>query len=180
MSARGAFTGNRGCLVDDQGEIVRHHRGTLWIICELQYRGWQHPLNAPRTWTPVFFLDDAVALAAGHRPCGLCRRSQYQSYQSALAGAPTAPEVNRRLAGERGRTWTAKLETLPVGTVILGWERTPLIVLADRVGAFTFDGWVNPDNRSPRGSVEVLTPPTSVAALAGGFVPLLHPTIGSL
>ena len=48
--------------------MARHHRGPLWITCLLAYQGWRHPLDRPGTWTPIFFLDDAVALAAGHRP----------------------------------------------------------------------------------------------------------------
>ncbi len=71
---RGLFTGNRGCLVDDAGDVVRHHRGRLWITCRLEFRGWRQPLAAPHHWTPLFFLDEAVALAAGHRPCAFCRR----------------------------------------------------------------------------------------------------------
>ena len=82
-SSRGAFTGNRGCLVDDERTLVRHHRGTLWIACVTEYGDWRHPLDAPHRWTPVFFLDDAVALAAGHRPCGLCRRDAYLAYRTA-------------------------------------------------------------------------------------------------
>ena len=81
---RGLFTGNRGCLVDDDRAIVRHHRGSLWIICRTEFRDWRHPLDAPHRWTPLFFLDDAVALAAGHRPCALCRRDDYLAYRSAV------------------------------------------------------------------------------------------------
>ena len=73
-SGRGLFTGNRGCLVDDDGNVVRHHHSPLWITCVTEFRGWRHPLAAPHRWTPIFFLDDAVALAAGHRPCAFCRR----------------------------------------------------------------------------------------------------------
>ncbi|MDX2381300.1 MAG: hypothetical protein QNM02_16255, partial [Acidimicrobiia bacterium] len=108
-SARGMFTGNRGCLVDDAERLVRHHRGSLWITCRTTYRGWRHPLTAPRTWTPLFFLDDAVALAAGHRPCGLCRRTDYLAYRQAVTTAVRADkpvladQLNRRLAFERLR-----------------------------------------------------------------------------
>ena len=176
VPARGTFTGNRGCLVDEGGEVVRHHAGNLWIICQLSYRDWRHPLNAPRRWTPLFFLDDAVGLAAGHRPCGLCRRDDYLSYQAALAGSPSAQAMNRRLAAERGRTWTTEIETLPNGSVIELPARVAAVVLTDRLQAFTFAGWTVPRKRPPRGKVEVLTPPTSIAALSGGFVPKLHPS----
>ena len=91
---RGLFTGNRGCLVDDGGEVVRHHRSSLWIACLTSYRGWRWPLADPGRWTPIFFLDDAVALAAGHRPCGLCRRDDHRSYRDA---------VGRRRGARRSR-----------------------------------------------------------------------------
>ena len=103
------FTGNRGCLVDATGDLVRHHRGNLWITCLTSFCAWRHPLDEPRTWTPLFFLDEAVALAAGHRPCGLCRPDVYKSFRDALTRALgrdeplRAVEVNQRLAAERLR-----------------------------------------------------------------------------
>lgn len=187
VPARGLFTGNRGCLVDDAGHVVRHHNGNLWISCVTSYRGWEHPLNAPRVWTPLFFLDDAVALAAGHRPCGLCRRDAYLAYRDAVSeGMPVyAVEMNRRLATERLRrgrgferstdriTWSATCARLPDGTVIVDDDRTPLLVMGDAVLPFGFDRWGDRRSR-PYGQVEVLTPATSVKALAGGFNPVLH------
>jgi hypothetical protein len=75
VRARGLFTGNRGCIVDEREQVVRHHRSsTLWITCLTEFRDWRVPLARPNRWTPIFFLDDAVALAAGHRPCATCRR----------------------------------------------------------------------------------------------------------
>jgi hypothetical protein len=190
---RGLFTGNRGCLVDDEGKIARHHRGQLWIICVTEYQGWRHPLEAPRRWTPIFFLDDAVALAAGHRPCGLCRRPDYLSYRDAVCRsgvrpAPGAVELNRRLANERLRPgrgleraadrimWGSRLESLPDGTVIVIDESSPRLVLGDQLLAFTFAGWSDPRPRPQGVEVDVLTPSTSVAALRHGFVPTLHPS----
>ena len=85
VAARGLFTGNRGCLVNHEEKIVRYHGTTLWIICKLEFRGWRWPLARPKRWTPIFFLDDAVALAAGHRPCSLCRRDDYRSYRDAIS-----------------------------------------------------------------------------------------------
>ena len=188
---RGTFTGNRGCLVNEQGAIVRHHRGNLWITCVLEFRDWRSPLNAPRHWTPLFFLDDAVALAAGHRPCGLCRRADYNSYRSAVMrslGRNTrvlAPELNQMLAHERLRRGAGldrashrmvrpeNIDTLPDGSIILGVDSTPSLVLNGRLMSFSFGGWANPEPRPLNQEVTVLTPPTSVAALKHGFVPTL-------
>ena len=79
-SARGTLMGNRGILHDDNKEIVRTSRNMMWLICRLEFKGRRRPLMSPGTYTELFFLDEAVALAAGHRPCGECRRSQYRSY----------------------------------------------------------------------------------------------------
>jgi hypothetical protein len=197
VPARGLLTGNRGCLVDDDGRLVRHHAGNLWIACLTEFRGWRAPLAAPHHWTPIFFLDDAVALAAGHRPCALCRGEAYRSYRDAVTAAIESPnpvlatELNRRLAAERLRRgrgltragdrklWRAALETLPRGTVIIDDRRQPRLVLDDRTLAFSFSGWIDPATRPRRGEVDVLTPPTSVAALANGYTPLLHQSADS-
>lgn len=186
---RGRFTGNRGCLVDDAGRFVRHHRGNLWITCRTAFRGRRVGLTRARRWTPLFFLDDAVALAAGHRPCGECRHADYLAYREAVSTAVGAPlragDLNRRLAPERAscaenvalatttahgrRTWTDDTD-LPDGAVVV--TDGPRLVLGDRLFAFSFAGWHEPVPR-PDGPLTVLTPPTSVAALRHGFVPQL-------
>lgn len=187
------FTGNRGCLVDDAGEVVRHHRSsTLWICCRTEFRDWKHPLAAPNVWTPIFFLDDAVALAAGHRPCATCRREDYRSYRDAVTRALgrdeplLAVELDRRLAAERLRRgrgldrrddrslWTATVEDLPDGTVVVRADRRPCLLREGALRPFGFGGWG--DRVTTEGIVEVLTPPTSVNALHHGFAPALHPT----
>ena len=191
-SARGTFTGNRGCLVNESGEVVRQYRGDLWITCLTEFRGVRNPLARPGRWTPVFFLDEAVALAAGHRPCGYCRLDAYHAYCEAVGRArggtrvPSAREINQLLKAERYRPgrglvrapdrilWEAAVESLPTGSVIIDRGGEPRVLLADRMMAFSFGGWVDPVERPLRGRVQVLTPPTSTAALAHGFVPTLH------
>jgi hypothetical protein len=191
VDARGLFTGNRGSLVDESGAVVRHHRSsTLWITCLTEFRGHRQPLADPHRWTPIFFLDEAVALAAGHRPCAYCRRADYEAYRSALAGRdprPSALELDRRLAGERLRRgrglsraadrplWQASAESLPDGTVVLDDGRQPCLLVAGTLRWFTFDGWTAVT--APPPIVDVLTPPTSVAALSGGYRVLLHPSV---
>ena len=196
VTPRQGFTGNRGCLVDDAGHLVRHHNGSLWIICQVRYRDWRHPLDAPRTWTPLFFLDDAVGLAAGHRPCGLCRRADHRAYRAAVerglgVDRPVlATELNRRLAAERlrrgrgiDRAGDRKLsphpiDDLPDGAVVLHDHRSHL-VMGGNLRPFGFDGW-GPARPRPGGiEVDVVTPPTSILALANGFRPDLHPSAGA-
>jgi hypothetical protein len=194
VSGRGLLTGNRGCLVDGHGNVVRHHMSSLWIACVTEFRDWRHPLAAPHRWTPIFFLDDAVALAAGHRPCAFCRREAYSSYRDAVsvslaASKPLlASELDRRLVAERHRrgrgldragdrlVWETRIAGLPSGTVVVDDDRRALLLTDDCLLAFTFDGWTAAIDRPRTGTVHVLTPPTSVAALANGFSPLLHPS----
>ena len=189
-----SFTGNRGCLVDDSRTIARHHNGALWIVCVTDFRGWRHPLDQPHRWTPLFFLDDAVALAAGHRPCATCRRDAYRSYRDALTSAlgldqqVRAFEINALLNTERlrrgrgldrgsdRRLWTAELNDLPDGSVVFSETGEARLVLGKHTFAFSFDGWVQPRPRVHGVTVEVITPPTSVAALRHGFEPVLHPS----
>src|ERR1700712_4020007 len=83
-SARGTFMGNRGILQDHNKRLVRNTRNTMWLICLLEFKGRRRPLMTPGTYTELFFLDEAVALAAGHRPCGECRRKLYRTYIDAV------------------------------------------------------------------------------------------------
>jgi hypothetical protein len=191
VADRGRFTGNRGCVVDDFEQVVRHHAGSLWIICALHYRDHRSPLAAPRRWTPLFFLDDAVALAAGHRPCAQCRREDYRDYRDAVTASVRAPsplrstELDARLNRERLRRgrgllraadriiWSVPYRELPDGAVVLGVDRAPSLVYGDQLRPFSFGGWRPPALRPTTGTAMVLTPPTSLAALAFGFEPVL-------
>lgn len=199
---RGMFTGNRGCLLGDDRQLRRHHRGSLWITCLTSYRDWNHPLDSPRVWTPLFFLDDAVALAAGHRPCGLCRRVDYLAYQRGVSQGGAADqlvlagELNRRLQGERLRrpqrggvrrgrgpwlerardriVWSAQADSLPAGVVVIAGNSEPHLLTKRALQPFSFGGWGHAIARPTGGQLRVLTPPTSVAALSAGYQAQLH------
>ena len=83
-SGRGLVYGNRGCLHDGAGRIRRRYNGRRWIACRLEFKGWHRsPLLQPGKFTELFFLDEATAFAAGHRPCALCRREDYNRFVSA-------------------------------------------------------------------------------------------------
>ncbi len=192
------FTGNRGCVVDDRGRVVRHHgNNLLWITCRLEFRGRRVELARPNRWTPLFFLDDAVALAAGHRPCGECRHTDYLAYRDGVTAATgsgpplRAAELNRRLADERLRhgrglsraadriLWRAPIDRLPDATVVLDAAGRPSLLVGETLRPFSLDGW-GAAVPVPDGPVTVLTPPTSVGALAHSFVPVLHPSAHAL
>ncbi len=176
---RGAWTGNRGILHRDR-EIVRFHGGDLWIICALRFRGRHSEQWRPRHFTWLFFHDEAVALAAGHRPCGECRRDAYAAYQRAWADGlgvapPGARDLNRALHAERivrgthrRRLHAADWGALPDGAFVLDGE-TPALVLGDRLVAWTAAGYGASRARPRRGRVTLITPPSSVAALRAGY-----------
>ncbi|AZQ67188.1 hypothetical protein EF888_08605 [Silicimonas algicola] len=179
--ARGLFMGNRGILHDERGHIGRalwKHKS--WIICVLEHKGWHRTVMTPGAYTELFFLDDAVALAAGHRPCALCRRSAFDAYRRAAGLTSRASDMDDRLHTERAiprtfgqRRYQTDAATLPDGAIIL--DTIPLLVQGDRLRPVSPSGYGDPRPRMT-GIVTVLTPPTSVAALKGGFSPVLHPS----
>ena len=164
----GTFFGNRGPLVRDG--VVRHHQNRRWIICELDYKGWRAPSwGEENTYTPLFFLDEAVALAAGHRPCALCRRPSYHAYRDAVGFTGSADDLDRQLHAERWDGRGKRLHEMP-------WREVP-------VGAYvmTDEGPARVD--APKvsdGAAIVLTPPTSVAALRRGYPVRLQPPVRAM
>ncbi|HXD69177.1 MAG TPA: hypothetical protein VN615_04910, partial [Gaiellales bacterium] len=140
--ARGLVYGNRGCLHDDRGNVRRRWAVRRWIACRLEFRGWQRgPMMQPGKFTELFFVDEATAFAAGHRPCALCRRAAYDDYRRAWADAlnvdvPSAKAINRQLHGERivrgthcRRIHTIDYKDLPDGTFVIVDDTTPAVVI---------------------------------------------------
>lgn len=184
---RGAWTGNRGIL--HQGtEVKRFHASKLWIICALEFRDYRMKQWAPGHYTVLFFHDEAVALAAGHRPCALCRRDAYDAYRSALVAggsweaAPSAGALNDRLHAERlfpfthrRRLHEVSWSQLPAGTFVLVDDVSSL-VLDDHLVPWTMEGYGAPRARPRAGTATAITPPTSVAALQAGYPVQIDPT----
>jgi hypothetical protein len=127
-------------------------------------------------YTGLFFLDDATALAAGHRPCAECRHADYRSFLD-LTAASGADDLDRRLHAERGRLHDRELDGLPDGAIVLV-DGEPWLVLGSELLGWTPGGYARRLARV-RGRVDVVTPPTSLGVLASGWtgtVPLLHPS----
>ncbi len=176
---RGAWTGNRGILHSGQ-EIVRFHASDLWITCALEFRGRWHEQWRPHHYTFLFFHDEAVSLAAGHRPCAECRRADYNAYRAAWADSlgvepPSAKDMNRQLHGERivrgthrRRTHEMSWPDLPDGTFVR-IENTPALVLGEDLIEWTYQGYRGRRTRPTQGTAAVITPPTSVAILRAGY-----------
>lgn len=182
--ARGLVYGNRGCLHNARGEIIRHAATRRWIACRLRYKDWhREPLMQPGRFTELFFLDEATAFAAGHRPCALCRNADYRAAKSSIASTTDrlddfgADELDARLESERGRTHRADYADLPEGAMVIEGDQ-PCVVLSDAVRRWTPHGY-GPPQPKPRGKAHLITPPSLVGLLEAGWhgaVPLLHPT----
>ena len=185
---RGLVYGNRGCLHDERGVIRRRWQVSRWISCRLEFRGRRRaggPMP-PGRYTGLFFLDEATALAAGHRPCAECRNADYRSFLG-LTGAAGADELDRRLHAERlgggaggRRMHEQRLEDLPNGAFVL-LDGVPHLVLGSALLRWTPGGYTE-RRRRPRGRAAVVTPPTSLHVLASewsGSLPLIHPSSGA-
>jgi hypothetical protein len=181
IALRGAWTGNRGILHSGR-RIVRFHAGDLWITCALRFRGRHHEDQwRPGHYTFLYFHDEAVAFAAGHRPCAECRRSAYTAYRAAWAQGlggpePSARDMNRRLHAERivprthrRRTHPMPWAALPDGTFVLLPGGATAVVLGDRLTGWTHEGYGTPGPRPRHGAAQVITPPSTVAVLRAGY-----------
>ena len=180
---RGLVYGNRGCLHDDEGRIRRRWATRRWIACRLEFRGWhREPLMQPGKFTELFFLDEATAFAAGHRPCALCRREDYLRFGEIWAelhpGQAGADAIDsqlhkERLAGPR----EMQLAELTDGAFVLE-DGKPWLVLGEGLVRWTPAGYAE---RKPRPShAPSITPSSLVDVLRRGWesaVPLLHPSV---
>lgn len=175
--ARGTLTGNRGILVDRQGQMTnRQWALKAWITCVLEFRDRRRPIAQPRTWTELFFLDEAVAFAAGHRPCAYCRRADYTRYK-VLFGGQKAVEMDAILHTERlekraKRLYWAQMNDLPDGTFILQ-DGEPMLILGDALLPYAPAGYGRPRRRNG-GPVQTLTPPSTLEVLKSGYRPAIH------
>jgi hypothetical protein len=191
VSARGTLVGNRGCLHGPDRTLgTTRWRSKLWICCVLDWQGRKRDPMPPGRWTALFFLDEATAMAAGHRPCGYCRRPAYLAYAEAwraardLAEPLHAVEMDAQLHAERvesrsrrQRTHQGVAGSLPDG-VMIRHGGGPALLVGRRVLPWSFAGYQAAVPLDEDAMVEVLTPPSSVAAIAAGYRPVLHPSAG--
>jgi hypothetical protein len=185
LPGRGLLMGNRGVLHDDAQRIVRPWQLRRWIACVLAFRGRYRRVMQPRRYTELFFLDEATAFAAGHRPCAECRNGEYRRFRalwSARYGAPAGADAidavlhGERLDGRRKRTYRARCAELPDGTIV-AFDATAWLVWRGELHAWSDRGYTE-RRRLPRGDVAVLTPPSIVALLRAGYPVWVHPTAG--
>jgi hypothetical protein len=176
---RGLVYGNRGCLHDREGRIRRRYAVRRWIACRLEFNDRRRKaLLQPGRYTELFFLDDATAFAAGHRPCAECRRADYDRFRE-LVGARNADAMDKQLHAERidGPRFRAPLDELPDGTFVLA-DGEPWLVLGSELLRWTPGGYTL-RRRTPSGEALLITPPTTLEVLRAGWepvVPFLHPS----
>ena len=184
---RGMFTGNRGIIHDPATKtLTRRWASPAWLVCLCEFRGRRRQVMGGRSWTELFFLDEATALAAGHRPCFFCRREDANRFRAAWqagnhVGAVRAAEIDavlhrERLQGGRKRLHALPmpLEQLPDGTMIQGGDESYLIARGHALRWSPAGYGAAPDPTDPL----LLTPPSTLRALGTGYRPVLHPSAG--
>jgi len=187
---RGLVYGNRGCLHDAHGTIKRRFAGRRWISCRLAFRGWHRsPLLQPGRFTELFFLDEATAFAAGHRPCALCRREDYNAFLAQWdelhQGQHGADAIDEQLHAERvepatraHRLHSLPYDELPDGAFVVR-DGVPKLVRGPSLCTWSTAGYSARSPRPASGAAVVITPPSLLAVLSAGWagtVPLLHPS----
>ena len=181
---RGTLFGNRGGRIHDPATrtlLRRRYTSRRWICCVLDFKGRRRQVFGPG-YTELFFLDEATALAAGHRPCFECRRADAIQFRDAFArgnginGSPLADEMDLRLHAERlaPRSIAADLRGLPDAAMV-ACEGKPCLVLGGELLAWTQEGYVPLGGRREL-PLTLLTPPAIVNALAAGYRAHLHPS----
>jgi len=189
---RGMFMGNRGCLHDDTGRIRRAWQLKRWLICVLDFKGRKRRVMTPGHYTELFFLDEATALAAGHRPCAECRRDRFNAFRQVwtthlnTGNSPAAGEIDDRLHAERvaldgtKQTYPANIDELPDGVFVCRPDRgtDACLVRGTSLLVWSGGGYTTRIARPSGVEVRVLTPGATVGAIRAGYVPDLHPSAG--
>jgi len=189
VKPKGALLGNRGILHNDKEQIVAQWRSKAWITCQTKFDGRKSTVFEPNSYSQLFFVDEATAFAAGHRPCAECRLERFKEFKAAWIEAnrdliqgekPTIADIDKVIHAERvteeklKRTFTAKLGSLPAGTMI-EVDGTPLLVWRGKLLPWSFEGYGKSQASLPSStSVQVLTPASVVRVFASGFTPQVH------
>jgi hypothetical protein len=194
---RGAWMGNRGgCFHTPDRRLARRRWvSKRWLVCRLEFRGRRRTVMTPGRYTELFFLDEATALAAGHRPCRECRRADHERFKeawlrgNAAAGLTAASSIDaidavlhrERVTPEGAKgTYAARLGELPDGALIAlpSAPGEAFLVAGRRLWRWSFGGYTDAVPRRPTAGVSVLTPRSTVRAIAAGYTPQWHRSAG--
>jgi len=183
--ARGAWMGNRGLIHNDKQEIVRSYKLIPWITCLLQFKGWHREVMTPNRYTELFFLDEATAFSAGHRPCKECRRKdhlrfkkfwikgnpEYGFNEKTLIGIIDAIIHAERITADKSKvTYEESLSKLPDGTFVL-YEEKPYLLKGDKLYLWTPAGYEEGIDFPAVNKLAVLTPRSIVNTFSAGYIP---------
>jgi hypothetical protein len=179
-AARGTFMGNRGgVLHSEKREIVRQYASRRWITCVLEFKGRHRTVMSPGRYTELFFLDEAVAFGAGHRPCAECRRERFNAFKDAWNRPAMADEIDLELHAariERGKgkvSYQAPLDSLPDGCFVQV-EGSSFLVWDDSLFLWSPEGYLKRVQRPSDLTVTVLTPEPIVRCIRRGYRPEVH------
>jgi hypothetical protein len=187
-AARGTFMGNRGgALHNEKREIVRRYASRRWITCVLEFKGRRRSVMSPGRYTELFFLDEAVALAAGHRPCAECRRNRFNAFKDAWCRSGEsrggnflyADDIDRelhqaRIDRRKGKvTYRVRLGSLPDGCFVQ-MEGASYLVWGDALLLWSQEGYVEKRRRPDELTVTILTPEPIVRCIRQGYRPEIH------
>jgi hypothetical protein len=184
-SARGLWLGNRGVIHNDDKQIIKAFKHKAWIICALQFKGRKRMLMMPNRWTELFFLDEATAFAAGHRPCFECRKEDARRFKlswvngNASYGFTMKTSINEideiihreRIDTEKKKVMHERpLSEIPDGTFILINDHPHLLYKAHFHKWSPFGYEESFPARDPS-SLTVLTPNSIINAFSAGYIP---------
>ncbi|MEO1013853.1 MAG: hypothetical protein AAFX08_01560 [Pseudomonadota bacterium] len=185
-AARGTLMGNRGgrMHLPDKTLSRRRWASKAWIACVLDFKGRRREVMSANSYTELFFLDEATALAAGHRPCFECRRNDANAFAAAFAKACDRPAMKaaeidailhreRRVSATNPQIHRAPLSDLPDGAMVI-YEGAPHLWREGHLRAWSFDGYGPALAPSKDECVETLTPPKTLEALRLGYGASMH------
>jgi hypothetical protein len=184
---RGLFTGNRGIIHDPATKTLLRKRwaSNAWLTCVCEFRGRRREVMGGRSWTELFFLDEATALAAGHRPCFFCRRDDANRFRAAwetanVVGGTSARDIDAVLHRERLSERKKRLhpltmpwQQLPDGTMLQS-ETNSFLIVQGRALLWSPAGYR--DTQNALQDAMLLTPPSTLRAMSAGYRPVLHPS----
>lgn len=191
VDARGTLMGNRGCLHDANGNITKRSARMAWVTCVLAFKGRKRIVMTPGQYTELFFLDEATALAAGHRPCATCQKARYDEFKNLWSRsnpdtAGSIQEIDSCLQRERvasqgaSARWVSKLSDVPDGALVTQESNpgTALLHWRGVIHPWTPDGYLPAVAARPNEPVSVITPQSVCRVLSAGFVARVHQSAG--
>ncbi|WP_240696912.1 hypothetical protein [Vibrio lentus] len=185
-NARGSWLGNRGILHNEKKEIIRPWKHKNWVLCQLNFKERKREVFSQNSYSELFFLDEATALSAGHRPCASCRRQRFDEFKQAWGAAQLSElkvdeidkvlHQDRAIRGGKKVTYNEKLTNLPNG-VFVELEGKPWLIWRNELHEWHPDGYRAQADIHGDLNVTVLTPKCMVEVVNAGFIPQVDKSV---